>query len=53
LLAASGDEGAAGPTNVNCLNSTHPVFAMFPASSPYVTSVSGTTFTPNGPSYKY
>lgn len=46
LLAATSDEGAPGPLNRECTNTTHPVFAIYPSSSPYVTAISGTTLTP-------
>jgi subtilase family serine protease len=46
LLAATQDEGAPGPTNSDCSNSAHPVFAVYPSSSPYITAISGTTLTP-------
>jgi subtilase family serine protease len=43
VLVATQDEGAAGPTNYDCHDQEHPVYAVFPSSSPWVTAVSGTT----------
>ena len=41
LLASSGDAGAAGRTNEECMGDT-PLNPVFPTSSPYVLSVGGT-----------
>jgi tripeptidyl-peptidase-1 len=49
LLAGSGDTGAAGPLNPNCETSIPPLYPMFPASSPWVTSVGAVTWTGNRP----
>jgi len=43
IFAASQDEGAPGPTNRDCRDTNHPVYGVYPSSSPWVTSVSGTT----------
>ncbi len=46
MLTAAQDAGAPGVDNINCQNTTHPVFAIYPASSPYMTAIGGTTLTP-------
>jgi subtilase family serine protease len=46
LLAATQDEGAPSSLNAGCTNMTHPIFAIYPASSPFITAISGTTLTP-------
>jgi tripeptidyl-peptidase-1 len=48
FLIASQDEGAPSDENIDCsLDSTsHPVFGIYPCSSPYVTCVSATTVGP-------
>jgi len=46
VLACSQDEGAPSVANLLCSNKTHPVFGIYPASSPYLTSVSATTVGP-------
>jgi tripeptidyl-peptidase-1 len=46
MLAATADDGAPGPTNIDCWNPSHPVTSIFPAASPYVTSISSTTVIP-------
>jgi tripeptidyl-peptidase-1 len=48
FLIASQDEGAPSEANEGCTldSSDHPVFAIYPCSSPYVTCVSGTTIGP-------
>jgi hypothetical protein len=39
--------GAPSEANFECDNTTHPVFGIYPASSPWVTTVSGTTAMPS------
>jgi subtilase family serine protease len=46
LLASSGDQGAPGDANPNCLNSAEPISTIFPGASPWVTSVGATMFQP-------
>jgi len=48
FLIASQDEGAPSEANIDCsLDDTdHPLFAIYPCSSPYVTCVSATTIGP-------
>lgn len=46
MLTCTQDEGAPSALNTDCANTTHPVFAIYPASSPYITAISGTTVTP-------
>jgi subtilase family serine protease len=43
MLICDQDEGAPSEANGLCSNSTHPVFSIFPGSSPWVTSVSAST----------
>jgi len=42
LLASSGDQGAPGDSNANCVSTTTPLSTIFPGASPYVTSVGAT-----------
>ncbi|GAM20662.1 hypothetical protein SAMD00019534_038370 [Acytostelium subglobosum LB1] len=42
LLAASGDNGAPGDSNTDCLPKEKPLSTSFPATSPYVTAVGAT-----------
>eukprot|EP01133_Synstelium_polycarpum_P005256 gene5256-6083_t len=44
LIAASGDQGAAGANNAECYSDT-PFSSIFPGASPYVTSVGATMLT--------
>ncbi len=46
ILACTQDEGAPGVLNEGCADPNHPVTSIFPASSPWVTAISGTTFMP-------
>jgi tripeptidyl-peptidase-1 len=48
VITCSQDEGAPSEANSDCSNKTHPVFGIYPGSSPYVTTVSGTTAGPEG-----
>jgi len=44
VLVASQDEGAPSEANEDCsLDSSHPLWPIYPSSSPWVTAVSGTT----------
>jgi tripeptidyl-peptidase-1 len=47
IITCSQDEGAPSEANMYCQNNTHPVFGIYPGSSPYVTSVSGTAAVPD------
>jgi tripeptidyl-peptidase-1 len=42
LLASSGDQGAPGDSNANCVSASTPLSTIFPGASPYVTSVGAT-----------
>ncbi|KAF2077572.1 hypothetical protein CYY_001113 [Polysphondylium violaceum] len=42
LLAASGDQGAPGDSNMDCKSHKHPLSTSFPGASPWVTSVGAT-----------
>jgi len=47
MLIASQDEGAPSEQNMYCsLDNTHPLWPIYPSSSPWVTAVSGTTLVP-------
>ena len=48
LLSASGDAGAASKANIGCTNTTYPIQAEFPASSPFITAVGGTMLSNGG-----
>jgi tripeptidyl-peptidase I len=51
VIVCSQDEGAPSEANEACqLDSTDPVWPMYPGSSPYVTTISATTFVPKGSS---
>lgn len=47
VITCSQDEGAPSEANMYCSNDTHPVFGIYPGSSPYVTTVSGTSAVPD------
>lgn len=48
VITCSQDEGAPSEANVQCSDTTkHPVYGIYPGSSPYVTTVSGTTAGPD------
>ena len=42
ITVSSGDAGAPGRTNEECIDNTNTVHAVFPGSSPFVTSVGAT-----------
>jgi len=47
VITCSQDEGAPSEANMYCQNDTHPVFGIYPGSSPYVTSVAGSAAVPD------
>jgi len=46
LLAASGDQGAPGDADTGCVDLFHPLNPLYPAASPWVTSVGATMLYP-------
>jgi len=42
IIVCSQDEGAPSDNNIDCSNTDHPVWPVYPASSPYVTAVGAT-----------
>ncbi|GAM20503.1 hypothetical protein SAMD00019534_036780 [Acytostelium subglobosum LB1] len=48
LIAASGDNGAPGEYNDNCLNDASPMSSYYPGSSPYITTVGSTMLVQSG-----
>lgn len=43
VIVCSQDEGAPSSANIGCQNETHPIFGIYPGSSPFATCVSATT----------
>jgi subtilase family serine protease len=53
ITVASGDAGAPGRTNEDCMNNSNTVHAVFPGSSPWVTSVGATFIQQSNQSLNY
>lgn len=53
ITVSSGDAGAPGRTNEDCLDKSNTVHAVFPGSSPWITSVGATFIVQTNKSIKY